>query len=165
MGRITVIETNLQFVKDLTERASTNRIYVHHVGEITRDVSAAEIHDWHLKNPGWAGIGYHYVIRKDGTVERGRPKWAIGSHALGANYNSVGICVVGDSSIEPITPEQRRSLVLLLADLCGLYEIWPSRGNIFGHREVSGDTECPGETLYNDLDAIVDDVARERGVL
>ena len=162
MGRINVVETYLTF-GDLTDRASTNRIFVHHVGEITRDVSAAEIHNWHLGN-GWAGIGYHYVIRKDGTVERGRPKWAVGSHAQGGNYNSVGICLAGDTNQEAITPEQRRSLVLLLADLCGLYEIWPSRGNIFGHTELKGDTECPGALLMADLDNIVADVAKERGV-
>jgi hypothetical protein len=46
------------------------------------DASAEQIHGWHLGN-GWAGIGYHYVIRKDGTIERGRPEWAIGSHAYG----------------------------------------------------------------------------------
>ena len=63
-----IIETDLEF-GDLTDRSETNMLVVHHVGEITRDVSAEEIHGWH-KNQGWSGTGYHFVIRKDGTIEK-----------------------------------------------------------------------------------------------
>ena len=48
---------------------------------------------------GWAGIGYHYVIRKNGQVEIGRPDWAIGSHAYGENSHTIGVHVCGNFEI------------------------------------------------------------------
>lgn len=42
---------------------------------------------------GWAGIGYHFVIRKDGTIERGRPLSVVGAHAQGDNLHTIGICM------------------------------------------------------------------------
>lgn len=43
--------------------------------------SAQQIDSWHRKR-GWSGIGYHYVVRRDGTVERGRPEAKVGAHCL-----------------------------------------------------------------------------------
>ena len=37
-----------------------------------KDFSAEDIRDWHVKGNGWSDIGYHYVIRLDGTIEYGR---------------------------------------------------------------------------------------------
>jgi N-acetyl-anhydromuramyl-L-alanine amidase AmpD len=156
MTRVTIVDTELEFRNDLQERSATNYIVVHHVGDITRDVSAAEIHSWHLSN-GWAGIGYHYVIRKDGTIERGRWRGYTGSHAYNSNWCSVGICVVGDSMQEDITPEQRASLVNLIAELCDIYELEKTRATIVGHRELN-ETSCPGDYIYNALESIVEDV-------
>lgn len=72
MARVKIIETNLQF-KDLTQRNCTEKIVIHHTGNpADDDLSAKDIHRSHL-NQGWACIGYHFVVRKDGSVERGRP--------------------------------------------------------------------------------------------
>ena len=114
MGRVTVTETNLEFTKPLQERYSTNYLVIHHVGGTNRDVSASEIHEWHLAN-GWAGIGYHYVIRQDGTIERGRWRGYTGSHAYGLNSASIGINVVGDLQNNEPTVEQLDSLNNLLS--------------------------------------------------
>ena len=35
-------------------------------------VDAKIIDKWH-KERGWSGIGYHYVIKRDGQIELGRP--------------------------------------------------------------------------------------------
>ena len=59
-------------------------IVIHHTGQADIDASAEQIHEWH-QNQGWSGIGYHFVVRKDGAVERGRPIWAVGAHAQGDN--------------------------------------------------------------------------------
>lgn len=58
------------------------------------DIGRAEIDAMH-KERGWSGIGYHYVIRRDGTEEIGRLLEQVGAHAKGHNENSVGICLVG----------------------------------------------------------------------
>ena len=74
MERVTLVDTGLDIDADeLRARDTTDQIVVHHTGNPTDDdLSAAEIDASH-KARGWTCIGYHYVIRKDGTVELGRP--------------------------------------------------------------------------------------------
>src|SRR5690554_2206478 len=59
------------------------------------DIGVEEIRDWHVNGNGWRDIGYHYVIRRDGTVERGRSEEVAGAHVYGHNSDSIGICLVG----------------------------------------------------------------------
>lgn len=151
MGRVSVVETELQF-RGLAERPETNMLVIHHIGDINRDVSAEEIHGWHLSN-GWSGIGYHYVIRKDGTIERGRPRHCTGSHAYVFNSQSIGINVVGDFVQSEPNEEQLNSLVNLLADLKDIYELEVNENTILGHKDLMG-TECPGPNLYSKLPEI-----------
>ena len=58
------------------------------------DLSAKDIHKMHL-GFGWDGIGYHKIIKKDGTIENGRPEYWIGAHAKGINSSSLGVCLIG----------------------------------------------------------------------
>lgn len=83
-----------------------------------RDISAAEIRRWHLAR-GFADIGYHYVVKLDGTVECGRPLCRTGAHCLGHNARSVGVCYIGgcDPAMRPAdtrTPAQRAALKWLI---------------------------------------------------
>lgn len=87
-----------------------------------RDVSAKEIDGWH-KAKGWAGIGYHFVVRLDGTVEQGRPLEVPGAHVEGHNFDTIGIVYAGGLAKDAKTPKdtrtaaQKASLLKLLADL------------------------------------------------
>jgi len=141
---------------DYEERKLTEMIVIHHAGfpDGDKDSSAEEIHKFHQEVNGWAGIGYHYVIRKDGTIEQGRKPLAVGAHALHHNKNSVGICVAGNFEVAKPNCEQMDSLKLLTAWLCQKYKLNPMRkGVIVGHRNLN-DTACPGENLYKRLDEI-----------
>lgn len=136
-------ETNFRFNEPLLLRPKTDMIVIHHVGIPDGDTSAAAIHRAHLAN-GWAGIGYHYVIRKDGTIERGRPLATVGAHAEGQNYHTVGINVTGNFDKEIPTPAQIHALEGLVAWLCKIYDITPGASTIVGHRDVNS-TDCPGQ--------------------
>lgn len=149
MSRVRITETGLRFARPLAERAATNFFVIHHIGDCSRDVPAAEIHQWHLNN-GWAGIGYHYVIRKDGTIERGRPRWALGSHCYGFNNESIGINVVGNLQESQPTNAQIESLTNLVAELCEIYDFEPNEDTVVGHRDKNS-TSCPGDLMYNRL--------------
>jgi N-acetyl-anhydromuramyl-L-alanine amidase AmpD len=130
--------------------------YIHGV-----PVGAAQIDEMHRKR-GFAvryrgrlyHIGYHYVIRADGTIETGRPEHCIGAHCKVHAYNSyLGICLVGDFSeranphhYEPSVPtgEQLRSLVWLCCQLTEKYHIPTS--HIIRHEDIR-QTACPGENF------------------
>ena len=84
--------------------------------------SAAQIDTWH-RQQGWKfGIGYHYVIRRDGTIEPGRPEWMVGAHCLNHNAHSIGICYEGGLDIrgqpaDTRTAEQKQSMRRLIEEL------------------------------------------------
>lgn len=58
------------------------------------DIGVKEITKWH-KAKKFRTIGYHYVIRRDGVLETGRPEKETGAHVKGLNKNSIGVCFVG----------------------------------------------------------------------
>jgi len=97
-----------------------------------RGDNAKTIHEWHIEN-GWDGIGYHYVILEDGTVENGRPEFWRGSHARGFN-DAVGICLIGNTEF---THAQYISLEKLLKE-----HDWKAE-EIVGHYKVSETKTCP----------------------
>jgi len=136
-----IIETGLQF-NGLRNRTLTRLIVLHH--SASPDVPAAEIHAWHLVR-GWAGIGYHFVIREKGSIERGRPMEAIGAHAgPGVNGYSIGICLCGDFMKKVPNVAQIKALLELLAWLDKYYTSAARAGlDIKLHREVAA-TVCPG---------------------
>ena len=111
MERIHLKETYLDIdYNQLSNRSETDQVVIHHTGNPTDDdLSAAEIDASH-KAQGWTCIGYHYVIRKDGTVEQGRPHWTVGAHAYGHNSHTIGIHVCGNFEIGEPTSEQIESL-------------------------------------------------------
>ena len=84
-----IIEMTYPWAGTLAKRGVTRRIILHHAAAVT--CTARQIHQWHLAN-GWAGIGYHFFVRKDGRVYRGRPEDTVGAHAGNNNYDSIGIC-------------------------------------------------------------------------
>lgn len=105
----------------------------------TADIGVDEIRRRHLKL-GYADIGYHFVIRRDGTVETGRDLRQAGWHAAGYNRHSLGICLVGGRKGQTtkaennFTPAQLDSLWTLLCQLHGEYP----EAEIRGHRDMPG---------------------------
>ena len=117
--------------------------------------SAAQIDSWHRERGFHLGIGYHYVIRRDGTIEPGRPEWMIGAHChvKGHHYNShsIGICYEGglDARGQPDdtrTAAQKATMRQLLEDLHLRYP----RAMIVGHRDLSHDRDCPCFDAYKE---------------
>ena len=103
-----------------------------------RHTTVEEIREWHLQR-GWSDIGYHYVIYLDGTVHEGRPVERIGSHCLGHNSDSIGVCYIGGKdNVDTRTEDQKDALVDLLVYLKTTYP----KARIYGHRDFS-EKYCP----------------------
>lgn len=150
--RVSVIDYGLDF-SSLTPREATTRIVIHHTGNpVDDDLSAEQIHASHQAQ-GWAGIGYHFVVRKDGTIELGRPDWAVGAHAYGFNGKSIAVHACGNFNLAEPTEAQINALPMLIADICDAYGLVASDSIVVGHRDLMA-TECPGNNLYKQLDTI-----------
>ena len=134
-----IIETNWDWNGGLSRRSSTEYIALHHAEAVT--CTAKQIHEWHKSN-GWSGIGYHFFVRKNGEIYRGRPLWAVGAHVQGMNHCSIGICAEGDyHNRDRVMPEtQKQAIKELITYLKGIYP----EAKIVGHREI-GDSNCPGK--------------------
>ena len=146
-------ETNLAF-GSLEPRASTDLIVIHHVGLADVDLPATEIHRLHLAN-GWSGIGYHYVIHKNGLIERGRPRDMVGAHTYNYNKSSIGIVLDGNFEDSMPTDAQIERAAILVAALSHIYNICPDDNNLLGHRDLNS-TLCPGKNLYIQLPQVRD---------
>lgn len=134
-----IIECNLPRNGNFTRRSKTDEVILHHAEASSATVW--DINDWHLNN-GWTGIGYHYYIRKDGSVYRGRPEWALGAHAVGHNDRSIGICCEGAYMTETMPAAQLAALRALLRDIMGRY----GKLQLFRHKDVNS-TDCPGKNF------------------
>lgn len=125
-------------------RASTDYIVVHCSATHTQNIGAAEIDRWH-RAQGWACIGYHFVIRRDGTLEEGRKEDSIGAHVNGHNANSIGICMAGGcdkagKAANNFTDEQFKTLELLVRHLKAKYP----NAVVQGHRDFPNvKKDCP----------------------
>lgn len=151
--QLNIVNSYLSF-KSLENRTRTDAIIIHHIGNTNADVSAARIHEWHLAN-GWAGIGYHFVIRKNGMIEQGRPMDAIGAHCYGENSHTVGVNLVGNFMESQPEAAQMTSGAGLIAALCRVYKLEPSAKTVFGHRDFNA-TACPGDNLYARLPELIE---------
>lgn len=133
-----ITEIAWEWKTGLSTRAKTNYIVLHHAA--AKACSPYQVDSWHKAN-GWSGIGYHYFIRKDGTVYRGRPEWATGAHVSGHNHESIGVCVEGNYDEEFVMPDAQKDAVkALLRELKLRYP----ETVVKGHKQV-GATSCPGK--------------------
>ena len=109
-----------------------------------KDFTVEDIRRWLLARK-FADIGYHYVIKRDGTVDKGRDEEEVGAHAQGYNTGSIGICLAGGTNKagkaeNNFTPEQFKALEAKLEELLKRYP----KAEILGHRDLAGvKKDCP----------------------
>jgi len=115
------------------------------------DIGADEIRKWHVGQNGWDDIGYHYVIRRDGTLEDGRDldndgdvDEEVGAHAYGFNAHSLGICLIGGKGRKDDGPEANFTMAQYHALAQLINRLRPTYNNpeLKGHRDVSTKA-CP----------------------
>jgi N-acetylmuramoyl-L-alanine amidase len=99
-------------------------------------VDASVITRWHLER-GFLKIGYHYVILRNGKIEKGRKDIEVGAHVAGHNTGTLGICLVGGLNESTGNPEanytdaQYESLRGLLTSLSEVH----TKAEVLGHRD------------------------------
>jgi N-acetyl-anhydromuramyl-L-alanine amidase AmpD len=136
-----ILQSNLKFTETLKKRTETNYIIIHHT-EVKGRHDVKEVHQWHL-NKGWAGIGYHYYIDKDGQIFEGRHRDTLGAHVKSHNGDSIGVCFEGHFDKEKMNEKQLEAAVLLISVLSLAY----GNAAIRGHRNFNSKKSCPGANL------------------
>ena len=118
----------------------------------------------HINSRGWAGIGYHYFIIKDGTIYQTQPDYVISNHASSYNDNSLGVVITGDHRLPTskdytcgdneamLGKTQYKSLVWTISHLQLKHNL--SLDNIVAHGQTGSSKSCPNlnmEQLKTDV--------------
>lgn len=121
----------------------------------SQDFDVSDIRRMHLQR-GFFDVGYHFVIKRDGTVQEGRPLDRQGAHAERFNHLSVGVCMIGGVTEKDVnvaednfTPEQFASLKKVLADLRTKFP----HAEVLGHRDLPNVKKaCPSFDVRAEID-------------
>lgn len=115
-----------------------------------KNFSVKDIDRWH-KQRGFKMVGYHFVIRLDGTIEQGRPLEMIGAHCTGHNAHSIGICYIGglDKSGKPKDTRTQVQKDVLWSLVKNLQKKYPG-ATLHGHNEFANKA-CPCFKVPEDL--------------
>lgn len=135
----------------ITQSRYINEIIVHcSATPEGKDFTVSDIKKCHLER-GFSDIGYHYIIYRDGTINKGRDKSKIGAHCTGHNSHSIGVCYIGGCAVDGKTPkdtrteQQKISLLSLLRELKKKYP----KATIYSHREFANKA-CPSFDATNE---------------
>lgn len=119
------------------------QIVIHH--SATTSGSAAAYAKYHIEARGWPGIGYHFVIDKDGTINLTNYLETVSYHVSGQNTRSIGVCLTGNFDVQQPTTPQLNSLVRLIRHLGTRFGQLP----IKEHNDFAAKS-CPGENVSAD---------------
>lgn len=131
-------KAKLSWTAPLEERGATSYIILHHSAGTG---SVEGVHKQHILN-GWAGIGYHFYVRKNGEIYEGRPETKVGAHCRGSNKASVGVCFEGNFENEEMSDVQLKSGTELVQYLKAKYP----NAKIVRHSDMMS-TACPGKSF------------------
>ena len=111
---------------------------------VQRADSAEDVHQWHLGN-GWSGIGYHYVITADGTLQIGRDIDYNGAHTLGHNKNTLAVAIAGGMTVDKVIAENTftKDTIIVLDDMIRKLMCMYPDVPVVGHRELDENKSCP----------------------
>lgn len=151
-----IVETNLN-LGNLSNLGTVKRIICHNADAST--CSIQDIDRWH-KNNGWAGCGYHFLVRKDGSIYRGRPEDKLGAHTSNYNTGSLGICFEGKYNTEEMPEAQLKAGQELIKYLLNKYKL--NKSNVYKHKDFNN-TDCPGHNfpwtnIMDGIDGATDNV-------
>ena len=137
-----IIKHDLDFIYPLIplELLKIDAVVYHHTESCNSTVES--VHEYHRYTKGWNGIGYNYLIYKDGSMHEGRG-FNIGAQSHKNNSHTVGISFVGNFNKEEITQEQVNSGIKLSK---WLITKLPNIRKLVGHNHFN-DTDCPGITF------------------
>lgn len=131
---------------------SYQTVVIHHSGFYEHDgqTTLDEIQRSHREDRGWADVGYHFMIDKDGMIYEGRDITVRGVHVEGYNTGSVGVCLLGDYRSEAPSQAQLNSVYALNDWLVFRLQVT----HLTGHGQFNDWTECPGTFVINQLESI-----------
>ncbi len=154
------LETNWYVYRDDLKQVY-NTVAIHHSAHLlASDETMKSIQDLHMRRNGWADIGYHYGIDRDGVIYEGRNIQARGASVAGYNTGTIGVVVMGNFETDQPLEAQLTALQQMVNWLAAFYEL----SHLAGHGEFNSETVCPGRNLSAYLDQVALAAGLQRGI-
>lgn len=120
-------------------------IAIHH--SATLSGSAESFARYHVNQLDWPGIGYHYVVNQDGSVDLCHDHEVVSYHVGNSNGRTIGICMVGDFRSQPLEDVQRNATLDLTKTLLKRFNL--KVDDVWGHMEFPGYSwkPCPSISM------------------
>jgi N-acetylmuramoyl-L-alanine amidase len=154
---------NLEVFGLKKSKRSIDKIFIHcSATPEGREHDVEDIRLWHTSK-GWRDVGYHYVVKLDGTVEEGRSINLDGAHARGHNEGSIAVCYIGGLTKSGKTPKDTRtqaqidSLHELLTNLSNVYP----KATLHGHNEFANKA-CPSFDVQSEYYYIINKTVKQQ---
>ncbi|WP_345242900.1 N-acetylmuramoyl-L-alanine amidase [Pontibacillus salipaludis] len=112
---------------------SKTDIAIHH--SLTDEGDSEAFARYHVHTNQWPGVGYHFVILKDGTIEWNHDLDRMSYHVGNGNKRAIGVCLVGDFRYNEPSLDQKKALKVLHE---ALKEEMPRYERTLGHNEFPG---------------------------
>lgn len=126
-------------------KRTVDRVFLHCSAASRKNIDAEEIDLWH-KQRGWSGIGYHYFIKTDGTLEEGRDLEKTPAAQAWNNRGTIAICLNG-LKLSDFTKAQFKTLNKLCKEINTEYN---GRVSFWPHNAVAAKA-CPVFDVYKVL--------------
>lgn len=155
MQEAIIKETRLDFVDSfIVERYSTEMIILDDLTEynVNNDATSKDIHKI-FKDKGKNGTGYHFIIRKNGSIEEGLPIFAKGS-LTNQDWRAINILICGKFNEEELTTNQIEMTSMLLANLTDKYNLITDKNHIFS-KQVFVNSISPGKNLNEEIETLI----------
>lgn len=159
-----IIEETYKWARTNFKNQNPDTIAIHHAA--AKSCTAQDIHRWHLDR-GWMGIAYHYFIRKDGTIYRGRQEtWQGGGLYGSENADAIQICLegcytdYGNQTEKNVPSTQLEALFCLVNDIRSRHTIKAIKKHA-DYPSAQG-KDCPGKYFpwQQFIDSVTDPVPR-----
>ena len=119
-----------------------------------------EVQRLHRDDRGWADVGYHYLVDRDGAIYEGRNLGVRGVHTQGRNTGSAGVCLLGDFRYRTPTQAQWDGLIALSHWLVAELALT----HLAAHSQFNEATLCPGATVLEQLPALAQLLGVDYGI-
>lgn len=137
---------NWSWVRPLSQ---VNYLAIHHTaGPDTQ--TPEQIANYHINNNRWGGIGYHFLIAKNGTVYYVGDISTARANVANLNEQVLGICLIGNFTAGRVPSNEQLDSAHKLCDF--FINNYPDLSNVNswdkvrGHKELPGQsTTCPGD--------------------
>jgi len=154
-------DESIMFWYDDAEFEDIDKIVIHHTAAddatpIDPPAVVRGIYYFHTVTRGWGDIGYNYLVDQHGNIYEGRQGGlgVVAAHALGSNYGSVGISVLGNFMNSYPAQDTLDALTNLISYVSQQTGVSLNSKTVVGHRDVDA-TACPGDHLYADIPEII----------